>query len=349
MQKHPWQEALSKDASLAEIFSLLLGLLRSMGKHKRKLIVWPLAFGLPALAVGLLISKDEFKAEYIIAAEEETASGFEGLMAQFGLDAGSSNPGGVFQGESLVRLFTTRKMIERALLSETDYQGERITLASAFFEQTKHAKKQVFKDVSFHKDRNQLKPLADSALYLTYKYVKQEVLGVNKPDKKQSFINVTCVNEDRGLATALSTAIIETVTNFYIESMTKKARLNLDVLRLEADSVQRILNMNLSNSAEISDLNINPIKQSMRVNQNRSIIDLQISVSLFGEITKNLKLAEISLRKQTPLIQVIEEPIYPLEKVGYKWWQLGMLGFVVGIGFALYLIYLAEKPTASTE
>lgn len=343
MQKHPWQEALSKDASLAEIFSLFLGLIRSMGKHKRKLLIWPLVFGLPALAIGLLISKDEYKAEYIIAAEEETASGFEGLMAQFGLDAGSSNPGGVFQGESLVRLFTTRKMIERALLSEADYHGKQIILAEAFFAQTKHAKKKAFKDVVFDVEREQQKPLADSALYLTYKYVKQDILGVNKPDKKQSFINVTCVNEDRDLATALSTAIIQTVTDFYIESMTKKARLNLDVLRLEADSVQRVLNENLSNSAEISDLNINPIKQTMRVSQNRSIIDLQISVSLFGEITKNLKLAEISLRKQTPLIQIIEEPQYPLEKVGYKWWQLGMLGFVLGIGFAMYLIYVAEK------
>jgi uncharacterized protein involved in exopolysaccharide biosynthesis len=83
--------------------------------------------------------------------------------------------------------------------------------------------------------------------------------------------------------------------------------------------------------------------QSARVNQNRSLIDLQISISLYGEVVKNLKLAEIGLRKQTPLIQVIESPHYPLETVGMDVWEYVLGGLGLGLLVSLYLIYKKEN------
>ncbi|MBZ0242602.1 MAG: hypothetical protein K8F24_05250, partial [Bacteroidales bacterium] len=211
--------------------------------------------------------------------------------------------------------------------------------ADVFFRSTKHAKKSIFKSVKFNVDRRQHNKLADSALYLTYEYVRNKVLSVSKPDKKISFILVSVIHKDADIAIGYSEATIETVTDFYVESLTKKARQNLDVLRFEADSVRNVLNQNLRESASETDLNVNPLWQKMRVEQNKSMIDLQISVSLFGEIIKNLKLAEISLRKQTPLIQVIETPRYPLERVGYKPWQLGLVGMLIGFLIALYFVF----------
>ena len=64
----------------------------------------------------------------------------------------------------------------------------------------------------------------------------------------------------------------------------------------------------------------------MRVDQNRKLIDLQISMTLFGELTKNIELAEISLRKETPLIQIIDYPRFPLERTGFDpdwYWAIG--------------------------
>ncbi len=141
----------------------------------------------------------------------------------------------------------------------------------------------------------------------------------------------------------LGTSLIETVTQFYVESLTKKAKHNLNVLKLEADSVRRVLNDNIKNTAQYMDLNINPLTQMARVNQNRSTIDLQISVSLYGEIVKNLKLAEIGLRKQTPLIQLIEKPHFPLDHVGWKIWQTTLIGLVLGLLMAIRTILIRIK------
>jgi uncharacterized protein involved in exopolysaccharide biosynthesis len=87
----------------------------------------------------------------------------------------------------------------------------------------------------------------------------------------------------------------------------------------------------------------------MRISHNRAMIDLQISITLFGELIKNLKLAEIGLRKQTPLVQVIEAPRYPLERTGFKPWQLGLFGFFVGLFIAFYISTKLLSGSAKKE
>jgi hypothetical protein len=60
------------------------------------------------------------------------------------------------------------------------------------------------------------------------------------------------------------------------------------VLRKEADSIQGVMNKNILRNANNMDYNINPLHQSAKVEQNKSLIDMQISISLYGEIVKNL-------------------------------------------------------------
>ena len=341
--------ALNRDASLADIGKQLLRLWQLMKLYWRPLVIYPLVFGAVGLVAGLVLHTDKKKAEFIIAAEEQGASGMDGLLAQFGLDIGSSNPGGVFEGESLVRLFQIRSLIERSLLTEVKHAGKSVLLADLVWKDMKISQKPVFAGVAFSKDRKNHQPLTDSALYLMFKYVNREMLTVSRPDKKQSFVTVSCAHRDPAVAMLFSETMIETVTEYYIETLTKKARYNLNVLRLEADSVQKVLNRNLQSNASMSDLNLNPLMQRARVGQNRSMIDLQISISLYGELIKNLKLAEIGLRKQTPLIQIIERPHYPLEHVGLRWWQYLATGLGLGLCLAFYLVYLGYQKNKTAE
>lgn len=351
MENKSWTDILTKDASFEEIMSFAKQSATHLRANLGKLIVFPLLIGLLAFLLGLTVYKQKQKAVYIIAAEEETSAGWEGLLAQFGLDIGGSNPGGVFMGESLVHLFQTRSMIERALLTPVPYKGAEVIAAELLFKSTRHAHKKVFKGLEFNTNRDQQDRLADSALFLTYKYVRAKVLNVSKPEKKMGFIYVNCIHSDPDIAMGFSKVLISTVTTFYIESLTQKARKNLDVLRTETDSVQAILTQNLKTTAFESDLNINPLWQAMRITHNRAMIDLQISIALFGELIKNLKLAEIGLRKQTPLVQIIEAPRYPLERVGFKPWQLGVFGLVAGLLLALYftLKQFNKKPEESNS
>jgi hypothetical protein len=117
------------DASLGDILNQLSIYFFRVKTNWKIFVKCIIVFGILGFTVGLLFQSDKKKAAYIIAAEEEGPSGMEGLLAQFGLDAGGSNPGGVFEGESLVHLFKIRSMIERTLLSEVSYNNKKAVIA----------------------------------------------------------------------------------------------------------------------------------------------------------------------------------------------------------------------------
>ncbi len=305
--------------------------------------------------VSLAWPNRDFVASYIISAEEKNSSAWENLLAQFGMDVSGNNPANVFQGESLVKLFSTRNLIEKALITPTQLpSGETIILGDYFFIRSKANRLQEFEGFRFARgDSGILKgynALQDSALWFTYQYVLKEVISASRPDKKLTFIEVSCYDRNDTMAMVMASKLIQTVSSFYTDNLTYKARKNLDVLQDELDSIKRELNRNMYQSSMLNDEDVNATRQVLRVGQNRKLIDLQISMTLFGELTKNIQLAEISLRKETPLIQIIDSPGLPLEYVGLnpKWyWAIGSA--VGGMLVILHLVTKAKSRSMGAE
>ena len=293
---------------------------------------------------GTYMGPQRYNAEYIIAAEQEKSSGWENLLAQFGMEVGGSNPGGVFVGESLVRLFSVRSSVEKALLRPYKGSGnDKRLIADLFYADLSERIKGKLKNVQFNRDVRQHNSATDSALWFLYKYINKKVLSATKPDKKQTFINVSCKHVNDTLAIEFSEAMIDVVTDKYIQSITRNVRKNLVVLRKEADSIKVVMDNNIARNANNMDYNINPLQQSAKVEQNKSLIDMQISISLYGEIVKNLKLAELALKKQTPLIEVVDIPHFPVEKLGWTMWQYAMVGAALGLILSFVFLHLTGK------
>ncbi len=293
---------------------------------------------------GKIAGKQKYTAEFIIAAEQEKSSGWENLLAQFGMDVGGSNPGGVFVGESLVKLFSVRSSIEEALM--LPYQqtgGKQVLLADVFYNDLSNSTRRKLKNVAFHAKLKENNSATDSALWFLYEHINKNVLSASKPDKKQTFITVNCKHTNDTLALRFAEAMIEVVTEKYIRSITRNVRRSLAVLRKEADSIQWVMNRNIARNASNMDYNINPLQQSAKIEQNKSLIDMQISISLYGEIIKNLKLAELALKKQTPLIEIVDVPHFPLKKSGWPLWQFFVVGALAGFGLALGILHFTGK------
>ena len=145
------------------------------------------------------------------------------------------------------------------------------------------------------------------------------------------------------MALEFSAAIIQVVTDKFIQSITRNVRKNLLVLRREADSIKQVMDYNIARNANNMDYNINPLQQTAKIEQNKSLIDMQISISLYGEIVKNLKLAELALKKQTPLIEVVDIPHFPLEKLGFSQWLYAVLGALGGLVFVVIFLHFTGK------
>jgi LPS O-antigen subunit length determinant protein (WzzB/FepE family) len=90
----------------------------------------------------------------------------------------------------------------------------------------------------------------------------------------------------------------------------------MSILQHQTDSVRGVLNHAISKAATVMDAtpNLNPAKQILRVGSQKSQYDAETNKAMLSELIKNLEFAKLSLRKETPLIQIIDSPSYPLDK-----------------------------------
>jgi uncharacterized protein involved in exopolysaccharide biosynthesis len=84
---------------------------------------------------------------------------------------------------------------------------------------------------------------------------------------------------------------------------------------------------------------LNPAMNVRRAPSARRQVDVQANTAILTELVKQTELAKVTLRKETPLIQVIDRPILPLPKERFgKAKGLVMGGFLAVFLTVLFLI-----------
>ena len=113
------------------------------------------------------------------------------------------------------------------------------------------------------------------------------------------------------------------------------------VLQRQIDSVRAELN-NILNGIEIvkeNTLNLNKDLNIRRLNLKKQQVYIEINTKVLTELTKQLEISKVAVRKDTPLIQVIDSPILPLPKVLFgKIKGITIGGFLAGLLMILGLI-----------
>jgi hypothetical protein len=132
------------------------------------------------------------------------------------------------------------------------------------------------------------------------------------------------------------------VSDFYVDTKTKKSVDNLAILQHQTDSVRAVLNSALTGVAVSTDINPNPnpSRQILRVPSQRRQVDVQANQAILMELVKNLEISKVSLRKETPLIQVIDRPIMPLEKERLGKIKSILVGGILGAFIIIFFLLL---------
>jgi uncharacterized protein involved in exopolysaccharide biosynthesis len=271
--------------------------------------------------------------------EEKSGSGLNSLAAQFGLGAGGDG-GGVFSGSNLIELLKSRFLIEKTLLSSVNINGKSDLLINRYIRFNKLDKswsKQInLADLKFTSaDRTHFSLQQDSLLGVISSGLISANLTVAHQNKKLSIINISVASTDEVFAKVFSEKLIETVTNFYIETKTKKTRANILVLENRADSVQRELNAAMYGRAQFGDQNMGLIRQQAAVPKLKQEMKVQMLGALYGELVKNLEFAKLTLMREEPLVQIIDQPILPLPKVQLSKIKASIVGSIVVLIFCL--------------
>lgn len=301
------------------------------------------------LAGGALISvlkKPVFHAETSFVLEEGDGPGLgqmSGLASLVGVNLGSlGSTSGLFQGDNIMELYRSDRMIGESLLSP--FSEEKL-LIDRFVEfeklDEKWASKVDFSALDFSKARDQFSVTQDSVVQEISKLIRERQLSVTKPDRKLSIIQVSISSKDEAFAKVFNETLVNKVNTFYFETKTKKTGENLSILQTQADSVRAILDENIGAYASAQDRvpNANPLLTSGTVESRKRQIDVQATAAVYQEIVKNLEIAKVNHRNNSPLIQIIDSPRFPLKRTEIRLVKGMVYGGVIAGLMTLFGLY----------
>jgi len=305
-------------------------------------------FGITGAGIGYIyayLQKPVYTATLSFALEDEKSgsgglSGAMGLASSLGIDLGTS-AGGAFSGANLIELMKSRTLVEKALLNPITVNNKQQSLASYFisFNQINKDwdKKPGLKNIQFEPlpDRTKYSLQQDSILGNLYSSIAgaNGPLAVTQKDKKINIISIEVKTANEVFSKAFCESIAQVVSEFYIETKSKKAKMNVAILQKQTDSIRNELNAAITGVASSADntFNLNPALNIKRAPSTKRQVDVQANTAILTQLVTNLEMAKVTLLKETPLIQVIDTPILPLkkEKIG-KMKSLVIGGFLAG-------------------
>jgi hypothetical protein len=260
---------------------------------------------------------------YALEDGKAAGGGLGSLASTFGLDiGGAGGNSGAFAGANLIELFKSRAMVEQTLLAPVTQNNKTISLAEMFIQDKKWRKKweekPKLKVIKFlpNADKSKFTRAQDSIFGVIYNDLSKNALTVDQKDKKVAIGTITMRGTNEYFAQQFTLALTQTVTDFYIETKSKRAKENMDILVRQTDSIRGELNGAITGVAVANDntFGLNPALNVKRVPSARRQVDVQANTAILTEIVKQAELAKVTLRKETPLIQVIDQPILPLPK-----------------------------------
>jgi len=305
--------------------------------------------------------KPTYKAVLTFAMDEDKGggggggglSGALGLANSFGIDLGSGG-GGAFAASNLAELMKSRFIVEKVLLKPIAINHKVVSLAE-FYIQINGLRKnwnkiQTLKEIQFLPNDNpkSFSIVQDSILTQIYKsLIDKEKLSIMQKDKKVTILSIEVTSENELFSKLFCENIANETSQFYIETKSKKAKINMDVLQRQVDSVKIALNVAISGAASEADFvyNLNPAFNIKGTPSKKRQVDVQANTAILTNLAVQLELAKINLRKETPLIQIIDHPILPLNNENYSKIELILFGsiFVIGLSIFYFLFEFIYK------
>ena len=250
-----------------------------------------------------------------------------GINASSFIDASS-----LFQIDNIQELYRSSSMIKETLLSEDNFGDNNIMLIDRLANNEKINKKwdRLNVDFSAYKSKSTNLRVHDSILNEVVKIIKKKYLIVDKPSRKTTILEIGFDHKDELLAKSFNEKLVSIVNDFYNKTKTQKTGENLRILERQADSVKKVLDKSILVLAEKDQSipNPNPLTKVSLVPYQKALIDVQANGAIYQEIVKQLELAKVSHRNKTPLIQIIDKPVLPLENTRLKLFECLVFGVI---------------------
>jgi uncharacterized protein involved in exopolysaccharide biosynthesis len=297
--------------------------------------------------VYALYSDKKYTAELTFVVEDQQQGGgalgsMTGIASQFGFDIGGSSST-TFSQNNILEFLKSRGVVEAALM-----QNRKVNkIEDLLIEHYLHLNKikdlwKADKDlspVSFH---GKLTQDNDSVSGGIWKNIIEDKLVVELQSDEANIINLSYTSVDDEFAKMFVETLIEQMSKMYISHQTAQSSNTLDFLSSRADSVFIELEMAEEEFAKVKDINQRIVKASGRLKELQLMRNVEVLNTMYLEIVKNLEISKLTLLNQTPIIQIIDKPILPLQVEENSKTFLGLLAAFLG-GFLSLAFFVFRK------
>ena len=263
------------------------------------------------------------KATFVLdeSGQDNGLSALSGGLSMLGV----STPGdaNLFAGDNLVWLYASDKMIGETLMQYMDSltQPKLLLLKLLEIDDDLQDTERKIKE----KDKNYTpipQQIAQKDLTLSQRrilnaginIIRKNYLTVKTEDKTTGIISVTFTSKSESFSEQFTKELVERVNKFYFNTKTKKAAEQVAILQKKVDEINAAMNTSMTEAAVATD-NIpfpNPALQTLKVKPQRKVVDVQVNSSIYTVMVQQLEAAKITLAKEAPLIQMIDDPKLPL-------------------------------------
>lgn len=337
-----------KTAALSDVMNAIQGYFSFLLNQKKWIGILMLSSALLAIIYGFLQSP-KYEATTTFVLEEKSASGggLAGLASQFGFDMNSLTGAGagLFSGDNILDIVKSRVIVEKVLLTKLDSTLQSPTLADLYLDFTGLGKKLIKKgtavDFTNVKNGQVDSPLQDSVLFVIYDKITKNNITVDRVNKKGSIFKITTIADNAIFSKTMTDRLLFETTKYYVNIKTNSASENVQRLQRRADSLSAILNTKSYNAAAYQILDPNIAYKSMSVPGELSQRDKTIVYSIYAEVIKNLEMGRMSLVSQTPIIQILDQPKYPLidqrKSILFLMAIGALIGLFIGLMVSVYI------------
>jgi len=255
-----------------------------------------------------------------------------GVAALAGIDLGT-DAGGLFQGNNILELYRSRKMLEQTLLTKVSPKSDEL-LIDRYIGYNKI--NEDWKDnpellaLDFTQDPESLdsvsRRLHEGVITSISNAIRSDVLVIENVDKNVSILKVDITSPDETFSKIFNETLVRKVNEFYTQTKTKKSTDNIALLEAKVDSVRAVMSGAIYSAARVSDAtpNLNPTRQVQRIAPvQEAQFSAEANKTMLAQLLQNLELAKMTLLQEQPLIQLVDQPVYPL--------KISQIGKVKGI------------------
>lgn len=274
--------------------------------------------------------------------------GLASLAGQFGFDIGGGSGGSIFSGDNILLFLKSESLVRETLLTPFD-ENSGITMADRYAEVNKMkegwSKNEKIGNIQFSKfNTGNLPRKEDSLLQGIETGIIKTAIAISRPDKNASFIQAKTTTLDESFSKLFLDRLVKIATERYVQSKIKIKAANVALLQRKADSLAAVLNSKTFSAAVYQQalVDANPALKTNAITSEISTRDKTMAATIFAEVVKNLELSKTLLNQETPVIQIVDQSTFPLEKEKTSKLKSLILGGIFA-GFLTVLYFIASK------